>query len=57
MLNQLSMAASNQAHYFYGGLRGKAHYQHGHSAHYVIYRAIKLAASVFVLSILDVDHL
>ena len=45
------MAASNQAHYFYGSLTGfKAPYQRGHSAQY---SSFKLATSTFVLSILE----
>ena len=48
---QLSMAASNQAHYFLMlDLRGKARYQRGHSAQC---SGIKLATSTFVLSILE----
>ena len=46
-----TMAASNQAHYFYGRFRGKARYQRGHSG---LYRGFKLATNTFVLSALDV---
>ena len=45
-----SMAASNQAHFFVVNLRSKVHYQRGHTAQY---SGFKLAASTFVLSILE----
>ena len=47
--NLLSMAASNQAHYIFVSLKGKARYQRGHSAQY---SGFKFATSTFVLSVL-----
>ena len=51
---QLSMAGSNQAHYYFMvDLRGKAHNQRGHSAQY---SGFTLVTSSFVLSILEWKH-
>ena len=44
------MAASNQAHYLYGSLKGKTHYQRDHSAQY---SGFKLATRMFVLYIYE----